>query len=151
MKVYRIAWTVAVGVLVARGVTLGLDHHPGLAGTALLLGAGAGAAWSAGGPPRRTAATALAAGTVPAAIVGHLPALGAGLVVVGFVVLVTSPGFLAALERWLGSPGESSRVDSIVRGLAHAAPGYVPPPPTDDLDRDDAGRTGTLLPPRGRS
>ena len=151
MKAYRIAWTVAVGVLVARGVTLGLDHHPGLAGTALLLGAGAGAAGPAGGPPRPAPAAAAGPPPPPAPHRGQPPALGAGLVVVGFVVLVTSPGFLAALERWLGSPGESSRVDSIVRGLAHAAPVYVPPPPTDDLDRDDAGRTGTLLPPRGRS
>lgn len=85
MKAYRIVWTVAVGVLVARGVLLGFEHHPALAGTALLLGA------------------------------------------------ATSPGFLAAMERWLGSPDESSAVDAIVRGLAHATPVYVPSPRRGEL------------------
>ena len=128
MKAYRIVWTIAVGVLVARGIALGLEHHPAHTGTALLLGAGAGAAWSLRGPAMRVVATALAAGVISAAAVGHVQVLGAGLIVVALVAVVTAPGFLAALERWLASPDESSRADAIVRGLAHAAPVYVPPP-----------------------
>lgn len=127
MRAYRIVWTIAVAVFLARGVLLGLDRHPAITGTALLLGAGAGAAWAARGPAQRTAATVLAA-AVPAAVVGHLPSLGAGLIVIGFVVLASSPGFIAASERWIESPEESSAFDAIVRALAHAAPVYVPPP-----------------------
>ena len=138
MKVYRVVWTFAVGVLVVRGLLLGHEHHPALTGTAVLIGVGVAAVaalWSPTRRARRVAAWALAAGAVGGAAIGHVPELGAGLVVIAILVAGTAPATGSAYARWAESDAESSPLDDLVRGLAHAAPGYVPPPTSREADR----------------
>lgn len=132
MKLYHVVWTIAVGALVVRGLLLGHEHHPALTGTAILIAVGIAAVaglWAPSLRARRTAAWALAAGAVVGATIGHLPHLGGGLVVIAILVAGTAPSTVSAYARWAESDGQSSAVDALVRGLAHAAPGYVPPPP----------------------
>ncbi|WP_296603509.1 hypothetical protein [Nocardioides sp.] len=134
MKVYRAVWTLAVAALVVRGLLLGHEHHPALTGTALLTGVGVAAVaglWAPSRRARRTAAWALAAGAAAGATIGHLPHLGGGLVVIAVLVAGTAPATVSAYARWAESDGQSSALDAAVRGLAHAAPGYVPPPPSE--------------------
>lgn len=138
MKVYRVVWTLAVGALVVRGLLLGHEHHPALTGTAILTGVGIAAVaglWAPSLRARRTAAWALAAGAATGAAIGHLPHLGGGLVVIAILVAATAPVTVSAYERWVESDGRSSSLDALVRGLAHAAPGYVPPSPPSEGER----------------
>lgn len=139
MKTYRAVWTIVVGALIVRGLSLGHQHHPALTGTAVLVGVGIAAVaglWAPSLRARRTAAWALAAGAAAGATIGHLPHLGGGLVVIAILIAGTAPMTVSAYARWAESDGESSALDALVRGLAHAAPGHVPPPaPPGESDR----------------
>jgi hypothetical protein len=99
MKVYRIVWTVAVGALVARGLALGVDRDPALTASVSLLGAAVGVAWSLGVQGRHVGRTAVVTGAAAGAVVGHLPALGAGLLVIAVMVAATAPSARSAEGR----------------------------------------------------
>ena len=129
MTAHRIVWSAAVGILLTRGLVLGLGQSPVLVAATFLLGAAAGAAiWSVRHRERRFGPAALVSGAVTAGAVGLVPSLGAGLLLIGLLALATAPDFLAATDRWVTSaPSRStSRWDALVRGLARAMPGYVP-------------------------
>ena len=139
MKVYRLIWTAAVAVLVARGLMLGIGYDADLTAVVFLLGAGIGATWAmlahrADGS-RRTGPTAVgvaagvagAAGAVSAALVGHAVTLGAGLILIVLMAVATAPGVLTARDRWTSVPSRTARaLDALSRELANMAPGYLP-------------------------
>lgn len=127
MKTYRLVWTAAVSILVARGLILGIEHTWVLTTVMFLLGAVAGVVWTMHRRGRRAGMTALVAGTVSAALVGHAEALGAGLLVIGLIAVGSAPGVLTAHERMAAVPARTARtLDALTEGLAPMAPGYVP-------------------------
>jgi hypothetical protein len=129
MKVYRIVWTAAVGALVIRGLVLGIDRDPALAAATFLLGASAGAAWSLARRRRRrrAASIAVATGAATAGAAGHLPSLGAGLLLIGILVVASAPGLLTTRDRRASISSRSARaLDALTRGFGDAAFGYLP-------------------------
>ena len=136
---YRIVWTVAVGALVVRGLALGLDRDPTLTATVALLGAAFGVAWSLGGPGRRVGRTAVVTGSAAAAVVGHLPALGAGLLLIALMVAATAPTTLRA------------RSDNERRNSARAVGDADATDPRGYRDRHAAGRRRLRRRRRGTS
>jgi hypothetical protein len=134
MKTYRLIWTAAVSILVARGLVLGIEHTPALTTVMFLLGAVAGVVWTLRRRGRRAGPTAVAAGAVSAAVVGHAEALGAGLLLIVIMAVGSAPGVLTARDRMAAVPSRTARtLDALTRGLAPMAPGYVPASPLSQL------------------
>jgi hypothetical protein len=107
MKTYRLVWTAAVSILVARGLVLGIEHARVLTTMMFLLGAVAGVVWTLrhrGHRGRRTGLTAVAAGAVSAAVVGHAEALGAGLLLIVIMAVSSAPDVLTGYERMAAVP-----------------------------------------------
>jgi hypothetical protein len=127
MNTYRLIWTAAVSILVARGLVLGIEHARVPTAVLFLLGAVAGVVWTLRRRGRRAGVTALVAGAVSAAVVGHAEVLGAGLLLIGLIALGSAPGVLTAYERWGAVTSRTAQtLDALTRGLAPMAPGYVP-------------------------
>jgi hypothetical protein len=127
MKTYRLIWTAAVSILVARGLVLGIEHTPALTTVMFLAGAVAGVVWTLRHRGHRAGVAALVAGAVSAAMVGHAEALGAGLLLIVVMAVGSAPGLLTARERMATVSSRTARtLDELTRGLAPMAPGYVP-------------------------
>ncbi|MGY2702575.1 hypothetical protein [Nocardioides sp. HB32] len=119
MKTYRLIWTAAVSILVARGLVLGIEHTRVPTTVMFLLGAVAGAVWTLRRRGRRAGLTAVAAGAVSAAVVGHAEALGAGLLLIVIMAVGSAPGVLTARDRMAAVPSRTARtLDALTRGLA---------------------------------
>jgi hypothetical protein len=128
MTVYRVVWTTAVGLLVARGLVVGIEHRPGVTSALFMLGAAVGAAWSARRGGRHPGVVAVVAGAAAAATASHAETLGAGLLLILAMILATAPRLLTAYDRGEPTPwGQETAWDALVRGFATATPGYAPP------------------------
>jgi hypothetical protein len=148
MRVYRMVWCMVCGALAVFGISVAFLFSPtGLATlfvTFGVLGAIMGLAVDEAygtqpdeyGPQhlghrlRLLVVSALAGGVTGSWFVGYTVLLGAGVLMLSAIVLVSSPRVLNGYLHWLANPTRSaSRRDRVLRALAYAVPEFIAPPP----------------------
>jgi hypothetical protein len=139
MRIYRSGWLVASLALLLVGVGAAAHTSPRACLMVFVVGAVAclfvslcAVGMNGRARPRRVrarfvATSVLVGGTIAAALVGFAALLGQRVVLLGFVVLVTSPSAVRTYGRWLRSvpTPSAAQLDAFARVFANAGIGYV--------------------------
>jgi hypothetical protein len=145
MKSYRVVWTAASSTLAVVGAGWALTSSPQTMVPLFIASAMLGAICSAAaaclrrGPRRNLLGSVVvsgcACGAAVVAVVGLAVVLGAGVWLLAVCVLLTSPSFVRAYDRWFASastpPG--AQLNAVTAALSYAAPGFVPIDPLLDV------------------
>lgn len=139
MRAYRIVWLVLCAALAMVGASVAFVVSsaalavvfPAFAVVGSILAHAVVSEYGARRASNRTrllATGALVGGTTAGAFVGFAVILGAGVFLLGLLVLVSSPHAVGAYGRWLGSAPKPSadQLDALARAFAYASPEYVP-------------------------
>lgn len=146
MKAYRVVWLAVCATLAMVGVSVLVVLSPAALAWLFLASAVVGTILTlavvteegARHPRARTrlmVRSALVGGTVTSALIGFSIILGAGVLLLGLCVLISSPYAVSIYGHWLGSAPTPSaaQLDALAHALAYANPEPLSAQPTSEL------------------